>query len=326
MIDRRLLLSGAAAGLLPTAPPLRAQPAGRPARIGYLSSRPGPNEFEQAFERGLRERGLSPGSQVVIDYRFAGFDAERENTNIAAMLASRPDVIVVTDGLVTRSPRSLGQVAPVVVPAFGDPVASGATSSLARPDGNMTGTAVFNVELSRKRLALLKQAVPGLQHAAALFNGRRRTKPAGVAVSLQAGEAIGVKVTELGLALPEGLADGLAQAVRQGVQGVAILSDTATITHRAAICDATLALKLPTIFANRTYLRAGGLMSYGPDLEGAFQRSAYFVDRILKGAKPADLPIEQATTFQLVLNQRTARALGIRFPQPLLILADEVID
>jgi putative tryptophan/tyrosine transport system substrate-binding protein len=114
--------------------------------------------------------------------------------------------------------------------------------------------------------------------------------------------------------------------VRQGVQGVAIVSSTATITHRAPLCDLSLAHRLPTIFSNRAYLRAGGLMSYGPDLEGAFHRSAYFVDRILKGAKPAELPIEQPSTFQLVLNQVTAKAMGVRFPQSLLLRADEVIQ
>ena len=325
MIDRRTMLGGTAAFLAATAP-VRAQPQARMPRIAYLSARPGPNEFEQAFERGLRERGWVPGTTLALDYWFAGFDAERESANLAAMMASRPDVVVVPDGPIARSARSLSLAVPVVVPAFGDPVAGGATTNLARPDGNMTGTAVFNIELSHKRLELLKQAVPGLQHAAALFNARRRTKSLGVAASVAAGEALGVKVTELGMALPGGIDDGLAQAVRQGVQGVAILSDTAAISHRKPICEATLAHKLPTIFANRTYLRAGGLMSYGPDLEGVFQRAAYFVDRILKGAKPADLPIEQATTFQLVLNQRTARALGLRFPQSLLIAANEVIE
>lgn len=324
MIDRRTMLRGAAA-FMAASGPQRAQPQGRPLRIAYLSLRPGPNEFEQAFERGLRERGWVPGVQVMLDYWFTGFDAERESANIAAMMASKPDVIVVAEGQLARPVRNLTTV-PIVVPAFGNPLAQGDTTSLARPDGNMTGSAVFNVELSAKRLELLKQAVPGLQHVAVLFNVRRRSKPNGVAATVEAAKALGVKVTELGLALPEGLADGLAQAVRQGVQGVTIVSDTATIAYRAPICAATVAHKLPTIFSNRTYLRAGGLMSYGPDLEGVFQRGAYFVDRILKGAKPADLPIEQATTFQLVLNQRTARALGVRFAQSMLIQADEMIE
>ena len=324
MIDRRTMLRGTAA-FIATTGLQRALAQGRPPRIAYLSLRFGPNEFEQAFERGLRERGWVLGANVVIDYGFAGFDVERENANVAALTASKPDVIVMADGLVGRSWRSLNAL-PIVFPAMGNPVASEYTTSLARPDGNMTGAAVFNVELSAKRLELLKQAVPSLQHVAALFNLRRRSKPNGVAISVEAGKTLGVKVTELGLAQPDGVDDAFAQAVRQGVQGVAIVSDTATITYRTPICDATLKHKLPTIFANRTYLRAGGLMSYGPDLEGVFHRGAYFVDRILKGAKPADLPIEQATTFQLVLNQRTARALGIRFPQALLIQATEVIE
>ena len=324
MIDRRTMLHGTAAFMAATAAH-RAQPQGRPPRIAYLSARPGPNEFELAFERGLRERGWILGTNVVIDYAFSGFDIERENANVAALTASKPDVIVLGDSLFGRPVRSLNAL-PVVFPAMGDPVATGYTTSLARPDGNMTGAAVFSVELSAKRLEVLKQAVPGLHHVAVLFNVRRRSKPLGVAVAVEAGKTLGVKVTELGLALPEDLADGLVQIVRQGVQGVIINSDTATIAHRAPICAATLAHKLPTIFANRTYLRAGGLMSYGPDLEGVFHRGAYFVDRILKGAKPVDLPIEQATTFQLVLNQRTARELGIRFPQALLIQATEVIE
>jgi putative ABC transport system substrate-binding protein len=326
MIDRRTLLRRAAA-FVPAACEVRAIAQVRQARIGYLSSRIVPNEFEQAFERGLRERGLVPGKEVIVDYRFSAGEAERESSNIAALAAAKPDVVMLADSLVTGSARILNSLGvPVVVAAFADPVLSGLTTSLARPDGNMTGTAVFNVELSHKRLDILKQAVPGLQHAAALFNLRRRNKPLGVAASVEAGEKLGIKVTELGLVLPDGLQDGLAQAVRDGVQAVAIVSDTATIMHRAPICDATLAHKLPTMFSNRTYLRAGGLMSYGPDLEAVFQRAAYYVDRILHGAKPADLPIEQLTTFRLVLSQNTARAIGIQFPKSLLTAADEVIE
>jgi putative ABC transport system substrate-binding protein len=141
-----------------------------------------------------------------------------------------------------------------------------------------------------------------------------------------AGKDLGIEVTAMPVRLPEGIDAAFAAAVRQGVQGVAIVSSTPTITHRAPLCELSLAHRLPTIFSNRAYLRAGGLMSYGPDLEGAFHRSAYFVDRILKGAKPAELPIEQISTFQLVLNQGTAKALGIRFPQTLLLRADEVIQ
>jgi putative tryptophan/tyrosine transport system substrate-binding protein len=327
MIRRRTLIRATGvAALLPCAGLLHAQPQGRPMRIAYFSARTGPNEFEQAFERGMRERGWIPGSNLIIDWRFAGFDPERENANIAAALQAKPDLLVGADSLLTRPSRALSAVAPMVFVALGDAIATGNTTNLARPDGNITGTTVFATELSAKRLDYLKQALPELRRAAVLFNVRRRVKPGGVAVAVKAGEALGVSVTELGVALPEGLGEALAQAARQGVQGIAIISDLATITHRAAICDGTLVHKIPTIFANRTYLRGGGWMSYGADLEGVFHRGAHFADRILKGARPAELPIEQATDFQLVLNEKTARAIGARFPKQLVAQSTEVIE
>jgi len=325
MIDRRTLLRGASAATVPALAPYRAQAQGRPPRIGYISFRPGPNEFEQAFLRGLRERGWVEGQNLVVDFRWAAFDAQRVPALAAELLALQPALMVVADGPGLRIIRSQNPAMPIVVPAFGDPIASGLTSSLARPDGNATGVSVFATELARKRLELLKEAVPGLRRAAALYNGA--SPPAlGVAVSVDAGKDLGIEVVATPVRLPEGIDAAFAAAVRQGVQGVAIVSSTATITHRAPLCELSLAHRLPTIFSNRAYLRAGGLMSYGPDLEGAFQRSAYFVDRILKGAKPADLPIEQPTTLQLVLNQVTAKALGLRFAQSLLARADEVIQ
>lgn len=327
MIDRRTVLRGVSAACFAVSVPLIAQTQNRLLRIGYLSARAGPNEFEQAFLRGLRERGWVEGTNVVIDYRWANDVGEQRQQAMAVeIVAAKPDVVVAPDGRGARNVRALNPAMPIVVPALGDPVASGATTSMARPDGNITGVSALAVELSQKRLELLKEALPGLQRVGVLHNAARPVVPPGVAATRTAGDALGVKVLDMGLTLPEGIADGFAKAVRQGVQGVTIVSDTATISYRAGLCDEALAHRLPTMFANRTYLKAGGLMSYGIDLEGAFYRGAYFVDRILKGARPADLPIEQATTFELVLNQRTARSLGVRFPQQLLIRADTVIE
>ncbi|MBC5764574.1 ABC transporter substrate-binding protein [Ramlibacter albus] len=326
MLRRRTLVRATGAALLPAAALLHAQAQGRPMRVSYHSVRITPNEFEQAFERGMRERGWVPGSNLLLDYRFAGFDADREAALVTAALQSKPDLFVVADAMLSRSPWTLTTVAPMVFPAFGDPIASGATTSLSRPDGNVTGTTVFHIELSAKRLDFLKQALPDMRRAAALFNVRRRVKPTGVAASVKAGETLGIAVSELGVVLPDGLEEAVGHAARQGVQGIAVISDLGTISHRARICDVTQAHKVPTIFSNRTYLRAGGFMSYGPDLEGVFHRGAYFADRILKGAKPADLPIEQATNFQLVLNQKTAKALGRKFPAALMAQATEIIE
>ena len=326
MIDRRTLLGGASAAIISAMAPFRAQAQGRPARIGYISSRPGPNEFEQAFQRGLRERGWVEGQNLVVDFRWAAFDAQRTSAMVAELLALQPTLMVVADGSDTRLMiRSLSPAMPIVVPIFGDPIAQGATSSLARPDGNATGVSALAIELAHKRLELLKEAVRGLRRVAALYSAVG--PPArGVAASVAAGKDLGIDVVEMPVRLPEGIDAAFAAAVRHGVQGVAIVSSTATITHRAPLCEFSLAHRLATIFSNRAYLKSGGLMSYGPDLEAAFHRAAYFADRMLKGAKPADLPIEQPNTFLLALHQGTARALGLRFPQAVLLRADEVIE
>ena len=325
-MDRRTLIGMLAGGLLVASFASRAQPAPKVSRIGYISFRPGPNEFEQSFLRGLHERGWGEGQNLIVDFRWAAFDQQRLTAMVAELLALQPALMVVADGPGTVNMiRSLNPAMPIVVPAFADPITQGVTSNLARPDGNVTGVSALATELAYKRMALVKEAVPGLRRAGALYNAATPV-PRGAAVSVDAGKELGVEVTQMPVRLPEGIDAAFAAAAREGVQGVAIVSSTATITYRAPLCELSLAHRLLTIFANRAYLKAGGLMSYGPDLEGAFQRSAYFVDRILKGAKPAELPIEQTTVFQLVLHQRTARSLGLRFPQALLLRADEVIQ
>jgi len=195
--------------------------------------------------------------------------------------------------------RRLAPGVPIVIPAMRDGIAQGFTTSLARPDGNITGSAVFYAELSGKRLELLKEAVPRLQRAGAVFNAALNANPPqGIAVMTAAGEALGVRVVSMPVAMPGGVDAAFAAAVREGIQGVAALSDTATISYRASLCDAALGHRLPAMYSNRSYLRGGGLMSYGPDLEAVYHRAANFVDRLLKGAQVADLPIEQVTSFQ----------------------------
>lgn len=162
--------------------------------------------------------------------------------------------------------------------------------------------------------------------AAALFTASAPAPTSGIRASVAVGKELGVEVVEMPVRMPEGIDAAFAEAVRQGVQGVAVICSTVMMSFRAPLCELARKHRLATMFANRTYMRGGGLMSYGPDLEGAFYRAAYFVDRILKGAKLAELPIELPNTYQLVLNNGTARALGLRFPQSLLLRADEVIE
>ena len=325
MMDRRTLLLGAA--FVAAIALQRARAQARPARIGYLSFRTGPNEFEQAFLRGLRERGWVEGQNLVVDFRWAAFDRERIQPMVTELLALQPALIVVADGAgALRLIRTQQPAMPVVAPAFGDPIAQGVTNSLARPDGNATGVSVLALELASKRIELLKETVPSMRRVAALYTASANPPTRGIQASLAAGNELGIEVVEMPVQLPDGIDAAFAAAARQGVQGVAIISSLPTITYRAQLGELARKHRLATIFANRAYLRGGGLMSYGPDLEGAFHRAAYFADRILKGAKPAELPIEQPNTFQLALHQGTARALGLRFPQAVLLRADEVIE
>lgn len=324
MTSRRVFLRGTSTALVPVLAPGLARPQGSAARIGYISLRPGPNEFDQAFVRGLRERGWVEGQNLSIDFRWAAFDVPRLIPLVTELLALQPTLMLCAD-VGVGTVRRLNAPVPMVHPAFGDAIAGGFTTNLARPDGNVTGVSVLALELAAKRIELLKEAVPGLQRVGALFTAGPNPPTRGIQASMTAGKELGIEVVEMPVQLPEGIDSAFASAVRQGVQGVAILSSLPTITYRAQLGELARKHRLATIFANRSYLRGGGLMSYGPDLEGAFHRAAYFADRILKGAKPAELPIEQPNTFQLALHQGTARALGLRFAQSLLVRADEVI-
>jgi putative tryptophan/tyrosine transport system substrate-binding protein len=325
MTDRRGFLRSAGAALVPAVAPGLAQPQGRPARIGYISFRPGPNEFDQAFVRGMRERGWVEGQNLAIDFRWAGLDRSRLQPLVAELLALQPALMVCADAGIAQV-WAQAPAMPMVHPALGDAVASGITASMARPDRNVTGMSVLATELAFKRIEVLKQAVPGLRRVAALYNAGGNPPTRGIQASMEAGKELGIEVVEMPVQVPDGIDAAFAAAARQGVQGVAIISSLPTITHRAKLGELARTHRLATIFANRSYLRGGGLMSYGPDLEGAFHRAAYFADRILKGAKPAELPIEQPNTVQLVLNQSTALALNLRFPQAMLLRADEVIE
>jgi putative ABC transport system substrate-binding protein len=303
--------------------PARAQQSATMPRLGYLSLRPGPSEFEVAFAQGLREFGYVEGRNVVIEYRYANFDSERLRAMAADLVDRRIDMIIAEAG--AAASKQLTSTIPIVLPVGGDPVAQGLVESLARPGGTITGLSVIAPELSRKRLDMFKEAFPGLQRVGALHN-----ETVSMRLQLQesaaAGNALGMTIVPLPLPFPGGIEEGFAKAVRQKFQGIVILSDTATITYRAQLGAAALAHRLPTMFANKLYLTGGGLMSYGPDILATIRRSAYYVDRILKGAKPADLPIELPTKFELAINLKTAKALGLTIPPSLLLRADEVIQ
>lgn len=316
----------AASGALAAAASGKVRSQARVRRIGVLSLLRLPTEFDEAFVRGLRELGYVPGADLVVEYRSAAGDAARLPGLAAELAARKVEVVLGNDRASILAVTGVDPAMPIVVAVGGDLVGGGLAASLARPGGNVTGISVLVPELSRKRLEVFADAIPGLKRIGILFNDAR---PDVLALQVRdaeaAADALRLAVVALGVSLPGGIEAGFADAARRGLQGVFVLSDAYTITYRDRLGAAALKHRLPTIFSNRTYLTGGGFMSYGPDIEDAFRRAARYVDRILKGAKPAEMAIEQPTKIELAFNLRTAKALGVAIPTSLLVRADEVI-
>jgi len=315
-----------ALGLL--AAPLAAE--GQQARkvpvIGYLIERSGPTAFDEAFRLGLRKLGYSEGRNVVVEYRWADGKAERLPALAAELVRLKVDIIVTSGTPGGLAAKNATSTIPIVLASGGDFVADGLVASFSRPGANITGLSVFARELSGKRLEILKEAIPGMTRVAAAFNTLNPGTRSLFKETEAAATKLGLKVLPLDIHFPDGVERAFAEAVRLRASAVVIISDGATIVHRAQLGSAALQHHLPTIFANKTYLEGGGLMSYGPDIIEVWRRAATYVDRILKGAKPAEMPIEQPTKFELVISLKTAQALGITMPPSLLLLADEVIQ
>jgi putative tryptophan/tyrosine transport system substrate-binding protein len=325
-MDRQTFIGNMLACLLCVPLAVAAQQAGKTPRLGYLADRPGASEFDEAFLRGMRELGYVDGKNVVIEYRWAGGDAGRLQALAAELVAAKVDIIVTSGVPAAKAAKNATATIPIVMATSGDAVADGLVASFTRPGGNVTGLSLFTRELSRKRLDVFKEAVPGLERVGAVFNAQNPATMPQFRETATAGDTLGLKLTPFDIRFPDGIEPAFAEAVHQNVQGVLIISDAATIAHRTQLGSAALKARLPTMFANKAYLQGGGLMSYGPDIVAMFHHAAYYVDRILKGAKPADLPVEQPTTFELVINLKTAKTLGLTIPQSLLLRADEVIQ
>ena len=326
MMDRRTFLAGTGAMLL--AAPLAAE--GQQARkvpvIGYLIERSGPTAFDEAFRLGLRELGYSEGRNVVVEYRWADGKAERLPALAAELVRLKVDIIVTSGTPGGLAAKNATSTIPIVLASGGDFVADGLVASFSRPGANITGLSVFARELSGKRLEILKEAIPGITRVAAAFNTLNPGTRSLFKETEAAATKLGLKALPLDIHFPDGVERAFAEAVRLRASAVVIISDGATIVHRAQLGSAALQHHLPTIFANKTYLEGGGLMSYGPDIIAVWRRAATYVDRVLKGAKPADMPIEQPAKFEFVINLKTAAALGLAIPPGLLQRADELIQ
>jgi putative ABC transport system substrate-binding protein len=326
---RRLLiaLSILAALRLPLA---RSQ--GKVRRIGFLAplSRSTPSQpdvYYDAFVQGMRDLGYVDGKNLAIEWRFADGKFERL-PGLAAELAGIKDLeLIVTHSTpAIRALQRATAATPIVFAVAIDPVGSGFAASLARPGGNITGLAVIDVDPTPKRLELLKTIVPALSRVAVLVNPGTPVHPRIVKGVQAAGEQAGVAVMPVDAGTAEQLARAFPAMARQGAQGMIVADDAFFRGQRAQIADLAAKNRIPVIAPWREYAAAGGLLSYGQDIAESFRRAATYADRILRGARPGDLPIEQPTRIHLAVNSKTAKALGLVIPRDLLLRADEVID
>jgi putative ABC transport system substrate-binding protein len=305
--------------------PLAAEvpPAGKVYRIGYLATTPPPVHLWEALLDGLRERGYREGQNLVFERRFSEGHAERFPAFAAEMVRLRVDLVIAITTPAALAVKHATQTLPVVMTTAIDPVGAELVASLARPGGNVTGTAILYPELSTKRLELLKDVVPGLACVAVLWNpANPEHRPALDAIE-QVGRAVGVPLQRLELHNHREGAAVLAALSPRDASGLLVLTDPAFSMARIPLL--AIHHRLPTIYLRKEFAVAGGLMSYGPSLAETYRRAAFYVGRILKGAKPADLPVEQPTRFELVVNLATATAIGLTVPSSLLFQADEVI-
>ena len=321
------VVSWAASALGLHSRPASAQPAQRLAVIGYLAQRAGPWHLDAVFLEGLRDLGYVEGRHFRMEYRW-GPNASDLPALAADLVRARVDVIVSSGypGNKAVKDATTSVPIPVVMATSGDAVQEGLVATLSRPGGNITGLSVLNRELSGKRLEVIREAVPGLKRIGALFNGSNPAMPPQFNEVRAAAQSLGLQALPMDVSFPNGIESAFADAAKSGVGAVMVLSDSSTIAHRAELSAAAIRHRMPTIFSNRDYIRAGGMMSYGPNLADNFRRAAHYVDRILKGANPSAMPVEQPTRFELVINRSTAKALGLAMSQSLLLRAEDFVD
>ncbi len=331
MTTRRAFIGTLAGGLLAAPLAAEAQQAAKVARIGYLSgaNRATNPHLHEAFLQGLRDLGYVEGRNLVIEYRFAEGKLERLPALAAELVALKVDVIVAASTPAAVAAKQATRTLPIVFTSFGDPVTSGFVTSLARPGGNVTGLSNPAPELVGKCLKQFKQAVPGVSRVAVLWQPgavpERTEKDMLKAVEVAA-RALGVRVQFVEARGPADVDRAFSDMTRARAGALTVLGSAMFFIERRRLVDLAAKNRLPAMYTSREFVDAGGLMAYGPNLADMYRRAATYVDKILKGAKPADLPVEQPTKFELVINLKTARALGLTIPQSVLGRADEVIQ
>ncbi len=316
-----------ACGLLAAPLAAAAQPAGRTVTIGYLgnSSLALESNVVEAFREGLRQLGYVEGRNLIITYQWAEGRQERFAVLAAELVRLKADVILTAGTPGTLAAKQATQSIPIVAIA-GDLVEAGLVSSLAKPGGNVTGLSVLQPELEGKRLELLKEAVPKLSRVAVLLNPANPFTTIAWKATQPAAKALSVELQRVEARGANDLDRALARIKAAHPDGLVVIADRFLLAYRASIVQFVVKNRLPGMFSFREFAQEGGLMAYEPDFADSYRRAATYVDKILKGAKPADLPVEQPTRFELVINLKAANALGLTFPPSILIRADQVIQ
>jgi putative ABC transport system substrate-binding protein len=332
MISRRRFTAGVAIALTPlgaraSAQEYKAQQAGKVYRISFLALTPGEDTTSmKALVERLHELSYSEGRNVTFEYRSAEGRPERLPQLAMELVRARPDVLIAGFGTLTaQAAKAATTTIPIVFTTVGDPVGAGVVASLARPGGNATGLSGLT-EIGGKRLELLQELIPGKKVVAVLMNPDTPFTRLALKEVTTAAEAERIRLEVLEARTPDQVSGRFETAIKAGAGGLLVLEDPLMYDLRGQISDLAAKFRLPTVYTYRDYAQAGGLMSYGTDRRQMYRRAAEYVDKILKGAKPADLPVEQPTKFELVINLKTAKSLGLTIPPSLLARADQVIE
>ncbi len=326
-MDRRTFMASMVGAVLSAPLAAEAQRAGKVYRVGFLWDSPEvwPHALE-GFRQGLRDLGWVEGRNIVVEYRWAEGRFDRLPGLAEELVRLKVDIIVAPASIYAEAAKRATSTIPIVFASHADPIGTGHVDSLARPGGNITGLTVMMSETAAKSLELLKEAVPGLSRVAVVWDPATPShRPALDAVAAR-GRALGLQVQPLAVRGATEFDGAFSTIVRERASGVLVLSTPLFIGRARRLAELAMNQKLPTMFGPREHVEAGGLLSYSPDRADLYRRAAIYVDKILKGAKPADLPVQQATKFELVINMKTAKAIGLTIPPSFLLRADQVIQ
>ena len=325
-VARRWIVTRLPLTLLVTSRRAEAQQGGKVYRIGVLASAPADSALIEAFRQGLRELGYVEGRNVVFDYAFAAGKNDLLPGLAAGLVIRRVDLILTDGNAAVHAAKNATSTIPIVMGTSGDPIASGAVKSLGQPGGNVTGLTLLGVELSGKKLELIRGALSNLGVVGLLVNPTNPQAEPLRKETEKSARALGLRFLSFPAASPDELDKTVHDAARAHVDAIITMPDAMFWNSRKRLVAVAATTRLPAIFPEREFVDAGGLMSYGPNVPANFRRAAIYVDKILRGARPGDLPVEQPTSIQLVINLKTAKTLGLTIPPWLIQRADDVIE